>query len=394
MSRPAEGLGIRLRYRSYDLTNKTTPINWTGGSTSGSPDRSWGAEAATAGAPYGYATANLYDTKTARFDVQVSYDVNDLTLEGTFRNSQIERTYREATSGEDTGYGVAAVFHAKEWLSFRGHYDRLDRTAEGHTVYGFQADEAERETTRTGVDIELTPASKVGVIFAYFRRNDDYPNRPDRVQVSGGAPVAGAQPIPGTPSGLLEASYDTFTVEFDYTPSARAELSAYYTYEKNAQTNQWSTTTGANLNNLLNYAGSDKGDTFGLNGVVQLVPDKWTFSLMLRHQKIDGLMDITAREAGAFYTPGRTTLVPAGTGGALDITDFDDTELTTAVADLAYSLASAWTFSVGYAYDKYTHADAFSDGTSIFPQSVLFFLKANDGGYTANILYTKLNYRW
>jgi len=394
MSRPAEGLGIRLRYRSYDLTNKTTPISWTGGSTSGSPDRSWGAEAATEGAPYGYATANLYDTKTARFDVQVSYDVNDLTLEGTFRNSQIDRTYREATSGEDTGYGFAAVYHAKEWLAFRGHYDRLDRTAEGHTVYGFQADEAERETTRTGVDIELTPSSQYGVTFAYFRRNDDYPNRPDRVQVSGGAPVAGAQPIPGTPSGLLEASYDTFTVEFDYTPSARAELSVYYTYEKNAQTNQWSTTTGANLNNLLNYAGSDEGDTFGLNGVVQLVPDKWIFSLTLRHQKIDGLMDITAREAGAFYTPGRTTLVPAGTGGALDITDFDDTELTTAVADLAYSLASAWTFSVGYAYDKYTHADAFSDGTSIFPQSVLFFLKANDGGYTANILYTKLNYRW
>ena len=25
-------------------------------------------------------------------------------------------------------------------------------------------------------------------------------------------------------------------------------------------------------------------------------------------QKIDGLMDITAREAGSFYTPGRTTV--------------------------------------------------------------------------------------
>lgn len=32
-------------------------------------------------------------------------------------------------------------------------------------------------------------------------------------------------------------------------------------------------------------------------------------------------MDITAREAGTFYTPGRTTLVPRGQGGALDIND-------------------------------------------------------------------------
>ncbi len=393
-SRPVAGLGIRLRYRSYDLTNKTTPISWTGGSTSGSPDRSWTVSAATADAPYGYVTANMYDTKTVRFDAQVSYDIQDLTLEGSFRNSQLDRTHREATSGEDTGYAFAAVFHAKDWLGFRGVYDRLKRTANGETLYGFQADEAERESTRTGVNIELTPTSAFGVTFAYFRRHDDYPNRPDRIAVSGGVAVAGAQPIPGTPSGLLESSYDTYTVEFDYTPNARAELSAYYTYEKNAQTNQWATTTGVALNNQLRYAGSDKGDTFGLNGVFQLVPEKWTFSLMLRHQKVDGLMDITAREAGSFYTPGRTTLVPSGSGGALDITDFDDTELTTAVADLAYSVAKSWTFSVGYAYDKYSHADAFTSGTTIFPQSVLFFLKADDGAYTANIAYMKLDYRW
>jgi len=39
-------------------------------------------------------------------------------------------------------------------------------------------------------------------------------------------------------------------------------------------------------------------------------------------------------------------------------------------------------------------ADAYSDGTTIFPQSVLFFLKANDGNYTANVAYTRLSYRW
>ncbi|HSL22472.1 MAG TPA: MtrB/PioB family outer membrane beta-barrel protein [Vicinamibacterales bacterium] len=393
-SRPAEDLSVRLRYRTYDLTNKTSPVSWVGGSTSGSPDRSWGAEAATADAPYGYATANLYDNTTKRFDAQVGYDIKDLTLEGSFRNTQIDRTHREATSGEDTGFGFAAVYRASEYLSVRGVVDRVKRTADGETFYGFQADEAERETTRTGVDIEVTPTAKFGVNFAYFRRNDDYPNRPDRIAASGGRPVAGAQPIPGTPSGLLEASYDTFTVGFDFIPSERAELGAYYTYEKNAQTNQFSTTTGVNLNNLLNYAGRDKGNTYGLNGVFQLVPDKWTFSMMLQHQKIDGFLDITAREAGTFYTPGRTTLVPPGAGGALDINDFDDTEWTTAWADLAYAFTRSWTFSVGYAYDKYSHADAFSDLSTIFPQTVLFFLNANDGGYTANSAYTKLSWRF
>ena len=53
-------------------------------------------------------------------------------------------------------------------------------------------------------------------------------------------------------------------------------------------------------------------------------------------------------------------------------------------------LAKAWTLSIGYAYEKYTHADAFSDGTSMFPQAVLFFLKGNDGNYDVNVAYAKL----
>jgi len=273
-------------------------------------------------------------------------------------------------------------------------FGQLKRTADGETLYGFQADEAERETTRAGLELELTPFNALGFTFSYAHWNHDYPNRPDRIAVSGGVPVPGAQPIPGTPSGLLEASYDTYTVEVDYTPSERTEVGGYYTYEKNESTNQFSTTTGVNLNNLLNYAGSDRGDTFGAYAMFQFVPDKWKFSLRLSRQEVDGLMDVTAREAGSFYTPGRTTVIPPGTGGAQDITDFDDTELTTFITDLAYTFAKAWTWSVGYAYEKYDHADAFSDGTTMFPQSVLFFMKADDGPYEANIGYTRLIYRF
>ena len=92
------------------------------------------------------------------------------------------------------------------------------------------------------MQLNVNPFSTIGFGFTYSRRNDDYPNRPDRVQVTGGVPVPGAQPIPGTPSGLLEASYDTFTLDFSFTPNARADINAYYTYEKNASTNQWSST--------------------------------------------------------------------------------------------------------------------------------------------------------
>jgi len=166
------------------------------------------------------------------------------------------------------------------------------------------------------------------------------------------------------------------------------------TIEKTVETNQWATLTGTALNNQLNYRGSDKGNTFGVNAVIHLVPEKWTFSTSATHQKVNGLMDITAREAGSFYTPGRTTLIPAGTGGAQDITDYDDTKLTNVMVDLAYNANARTTLSLGYAYEKYDYADAFNAETSALPQSVLTYLKANDGPYKANVGYLRLSYRF
>lgn len=392
-SRPIRGLGLRARYRSYDLSNKTS--RWIiNGDTSGAPDRSWGVEAPTADAPYGYATANPYDSTTKRFTASVSYDFKLLTLEGSGRWADLTRTHREATSGNDTGFGLSALFHANDWVDVRAVVDRARRTAEGETIYGFQSDEAERETLRTGVNIELTPLPNLGVNFGYFRRDVDFPDRPDRIQVTSGAPAPGAQPIPGTPSGLLEASYDSFTGEIDYAPSERATFSAFYTYEKDASTNQWSTTTGPALNNLLNYVSSDKTNSFGANALFRIVPDKWTFSLLASRQKVDGLVDVTAREAGTFYTPGRTTLITPGTGGARDILDSDDTTLTTALAQLEYGVATNWVVSVGYQYEEYRFSDAFTSGTSVMPQSILIFMKPDEGGYTVNIGFARLSYRF
>jgi hypothetical protein len=391
-SRPVEGLGIRMRYRNYSYKDKTDRWVITG-DTSGSPDRSWtAADAPTAADPYGHATANKTDSSVGHFEAQVSYDFGDLTLEGTFRNVQTSwegRAGSSGTDGEENGYTLAAFYRTSDWLGFRVRFDDAKRTVGGiepgsvAALQGVMADHAERKRTRVGADIELTPSDKYGVTFAYVRRHDDYPHRP--FKVAGNAE---------TESGLLEASYDMFSVDVDCTPNARAELSAFYTYEKVAETNQWVTLTSGALNNLLRYAPWDKGHTFGVSGVFHLVPEKWTFTLLAQQQKVDGFLDITAREAGAFYTPGRTALIPPGQGGAADISDYDDMKLTTAVADLGYAFAKAWTFSVGYAYDKYTTADAFSDGTTIFPQAVLFFLKANDGNYTANMAYTRLIYRF
>ena len=198
-SRPVPGLGVRARFRSYDMTDKSNKWVITG-DVAGSPDRSWGTVSPSEDAPYGHATANPYEHKTSRFDAQANYDFGDLTVEGTMRFASLERTYREATTGDENGWGLAAIYRTSDWLSVRAFYDDANRTAEGHTVYGCQADEAERDSTRSGLQLNITPLEKFDFGFTYFRRNDDFPNRPDRVQVTGGAPVPGRSRFPARPA--------------------------------------------------------------------------------------------------------------------------------------------------------------------------------------------------
>ena len=273
---------------------------------------------------------------------------------------------------------LAAVLRTSDWLNVRASFDDSSRDPFGADVTDatrLQSDEQKRDSTRIGVDVEVTPSSKVGFVLSYLRRHDEYTN-PDA--------VAG---VPGTAYGLLEAKYDTFTGEIDLNPSERFELGAYYTYEKNLSTTQ-NFSGGTTVVGLLNFAGSDKTDTFGGYANVRLVPDKWTLTLNARSQKLDGLLDVTGDPNGSFAR------ARAAYGGIQDIENYSDTELITATAQLDYAVGGNLSVGLGYAYEKYDFADAFSAGTDVYPLAGAFYLKANDGPYEVNVVYARLNYRF
>ena len=398
-SRPLEGLTLRAQYRMYDLKDKSNKYVITG-DVSGSDSR-WTTVTADADAPFGHLTANVYDTKSTRYSASATYDFKALTVEGQVRGGQLERTHREAEKGTESGMGLTAIYHFNDWLGLRGTYDLSKRTADGHTVYGFQADEAAFENTRTGVDIELTPMENLELSLAYFRRQVDFVDRPDRIAVSGGVPIAGAVATPNTPVGLLDMAYDSYTGEINWMANARLELGAYYTYEKNATTNQWATTNSATatvnplkINNLNNLAGSDETNTYGASVTFQVVPDKGTLTLNAMNQKVDGLLDITANATGSFYNPGRTTLIPAGQGNAADIIDWDDSEMTSVSAQFGWTMTKAWSIAAGYQFEQFDFKDAMSATSKLMPSSMNIFTKPNDGKYEASIVYTKLTFKF
>jgi putative beta-barrel porin MtrB/PioB len=375
-SRPVEGLGLRARYRLYDFANKTPAIPRVG-SFAASPDRVFSTTNLTT-EPLGYPTASPYSHKRGRFDLAASYDVKALTLEAAVRHTKLDRTFRDVEETSETGFTFAAVYHTGDWLNVRGSVDDASRSASGSELTAttrLMSDEAERDSTRVGFDVEVTPNAKVSFLVAYSRRNDDYQN-PDAVTG-----------VAGTAYGLRNAKYDMFTGEIDLTPGERVAVNIFYTYEKNISATQ-NFSGGTTLLGLLRFEGSDKTNTYGANATLQIVPDKWTGTLLVRSQKVDGLMDVIGDPAGPF------SLARAAYGGIQDITDYSDTTLTTVSAQLDYIVTKAWGVSVGYWYEKYVFADAFSAGTEVYPLTGAFYLKANDGPYKANVAFAKLNYRF
>jgi len=377
-SRPIAGLGIRLRYRSFDQANKTPFIIWPG-TAGASPDRAW----AAGGTATSYATSTIYSYKNARFDAQASYDFGKLvSLEAAYHNTKYDRVGVEATGGKDVGSAFSAVFHVADWLGLRAMYDTSHQTA----VYdpltvgnGLPTNETERKRTKTGFDLELSPVNGLELTLAYFRRNDTYPNRPSRV-VGGDPQVFG--------NGLWGASYDTYTAELDYSPSEKVELGAFYTYEKNL-TNIKS--TSSNGSNVWIYDGNDKTNSFGAHAIFHFVPEKWSVSVNFVNQKVDGILGaLIVNTWGSNYI-GRSTLTPPG---AQPITDWDDTLITTINAQLDWNVTKAWKLSAGYMYEKYTYADAETSGTLPMPIHPLNFLKPNSGSYTAGVSYLKLGYKF
>jgi hypothetical protein len=397
-SRPIEGLDVRAQYRVYDLTDKTSrfviPGIFLGGGASATGPTGWSASN-TANGAQGFATADIYDTKSARLSATASYEFKDLTVEGQVHNTKLERTNREAEKGTDNGMAVTALYRFNDWVGFRGTYDKNTRTAEGTTIYGFQADEAPLSNTRIGGDLELSLSHGLELSAGYIKRKVDYTDRPNRCSVVSGACAATTvvvTPVPNSPSGLLGTSYDSYTGQIDWTMNDRVTLGAYMTYEKDAQTNQWSSNPSSATYNLVNYAGTDKTNTYGGHATVQLIPDKATLMFNGMSQKVDGFMGITAPNALGSFNTARAGFTPPG---AANVPDWDSSIIHTISAQFDYTLTKAWALGLGYMFEKYDYKDPYTVlNNELLPVSTVIFMKPNDGMYSANLVYGKMTFKF
>src|SRR4029450_5454794 len=226
-----------------------------------------------------------------------------------------------------------------------------------------------KSISRYTATAQLTPTGETSFRVSWWRSEDDYKD---------------------TTYGLLNAAYDTISLDGDYTPNDRLSLYALYSHEKitNAQRGRQSGSTPS-ANPLDDWTSDvdDKVDTFGAGATIALVKERWFLDVSGHYQKVDGNNDLFAPPGGA------PDAARTGVGGVADLPLYDDTTMARLPGELRYAFAKSWSAAVGGFFEDYEIDDSNSDGLlNYVPGS--FFLAANDADYQAKVGYIRFTYRW
>jgi MtrB/PioB family decaheme-associated outer membrane protein len=399
-TRPVDNLTLVARGRIYDLSNDTTRIELPGYVRF---DAVW-EEIPRISVPYGY--------KNTSFDALASYNFGSVTVDAGYKHRGMERTFRETEDTSENSFVANLDVRASDWAVLRGtfelgsrDYDHLEielseeasflspgdpanlmaipppsenprfaatfasLCGAGGAVCNLRYDQAQKDFTRFGANVQLTPTGDSSFTLAYLRTEDDYTE---------------------SRYGLTNAKYDTFTAEGDYTPSDRVTLYAFYTYEKVADAQrgrQSGATVSANPLDDWTSDVEDSVNTFGAGGTFALVKDKWFLDLAGHYQKADGNNDLFAAPGGA------PAVARVNVGGVGDIARYDDTKFARIGGELRYAFAKAWSAAVGGFFEDYEIDDSNTGGLANYvPGS--FFLAADDADYQGTVGYVRFTYRW
>ena len=393
-TRLTDDLRLNARYRLYKNDNKTPRIRFEHGYVRF--DAVW-EEIPRITVPNGF-DSNM-------FDVYATWDAGSVVgLEAGWKYNKIERTFRETEHTSENTFRAAADLRFGDGVLVRGlyefgtrdfdHYDAIEGEEHSFLEEGPPAnntvlrryDQAKRDRNRFGMQAQVTPGSgKFTIGAGYFWNKDDYDDSPvpcDGLEFLSPAEQAFCSGGTSSPLGLLEAKYETFNLDVDFSPNDRVTLYAFYTREDifDFQAGRQSGAT-VTFNPAFNWTSTveDKVDSIGAGANFTLKPDKWFLELFYRYQKADGNNAFTA---GASLNPASNPIQ--------DIPAYDDTRINFVSGQLKYRIAKAWSVGLGAFFEDYEVTDSQDSILNYMPAS--FFLNANNKGYDAWVGWVNLSY--
>ena len=283
-----------------------------------------------------------------------------------------------------------------KWVALHGGFNNFKRDPgvqrdvpiwEGATF----TDTAQRGRNTWNALLTLTPVEKIAISFNAVTQKNDFPS---------------------SVTGLLDQTFDTYSVDFTYSPSAKLNLSAGYSYEK-YYFNMEAAYIPRGLNppydpaNLWMNATTDKVDTLraGLSWV--LVPDKFDFDATFDYTKprsdsqynfaLPGTPIGGLNEANGIF-PANVPPLPGFPPFTFNSFPLVSKEFVMAKLRLAYHISKNLTASAMYWKQKYDNTDWQTDLMQPYMGHVdpganrWFFLGARVPSYDADIFRASLTY--
>lgn len=368
-----ESFDLTFRYRFYDYDNKSQRISFPGYVRYHAV---W-EEIGRISVPYEYtrqdANAELGWNLGSKSRLAVSYGLQSW-----------DREFREVDSSDEDILRLTFDTRPTDRFNVRARFEQGDRSIDGYDVEAMEAsfihpegvtlpeelrryDEAERDYGEYNVQAQWLTTDTWNFTFGVTGRDEDY----DESKL-----------------GLISDDIFQYNAELAFVPSDALNV---YIFGHWADRNTFmisrqsgSTPSTKEIDNW-EVDFDEATATLGL-GLTAKLGESWTADLSVRQSDSNGAADFTAFPGGLpLNSPPRTA--------AQDFNNYEDTELTAALAKLGYQINDRFSLGLGYLWEEYT-IDSFilQDLQNYLPGALL--LNANYGDYTGQVLYFDVGIRF
>ena len=374
-SNPLYFLDGKLFYRYYNTDNKSDQITTTDSTASPSTFNN---------------AAELFDYTNYRFGAELGFRLPwSFYLRGGYTRNYIDRHREDIPENDDDIYGIRLSWSGVEYLVVRLEYERLNRKADFHVPPGSPAienyirryDAAPKEQNTYKASVDFIPFENLTFNVGYKYRDVDYTD---------------------TILGLQKVKSNEWHVDADYLIAKRVRLFGYFDYEygkldqfqrqftADATANPALPPTTTNFNWTITE--TDRNYAYGFGTDIYVLPKKLTLKLQFSYINSTGFADYT-------YLLGANPLPTGRTQDNIDINNLDNYSLRYFLTKATYQATKSFSFSVGYAYEKYVYNDAQYNGYQFVPgttgSSGAFLTGAYaNPNYRANLYFLNIGYQF
>jgi MtrB/PioB family decaheme-associated outer membrane protein len=361
-----ESFDLSFRYRFYDYDNQSKRIEFPG------YVRFHGVweDIARVNVPYGYTREDA--------SAELGWDIGKKSrLALSYGLQSWDREFREVESSDEDILRLTFDTRPMDRLTVRARYEIGDRSIDGYDVEAAEAsfvepegvslpaglrrfDEAERNYDDYNVQAQWFATDAWNFTFGVTGRDEDY----DKSEL-----------------GLQSDDIFQYNAELAFVPSDALTLYLFGQWA-DRQTFMISRQSGAvpSTNPIDNWEArfDENTATLGL-GFTTAFAERWTADLSVRRSDSNGDADFTAFPGGQpLASPPRTA--------AQDFGNYEDTELTAALAKLGFQINNRFSLGLGYLWEDY-NIDSFilQDLQNYLPGALL--LNADNGDYQGSVVY-------